>query len=63
MAKSIVWIHLDLRKDFIPAVKERIEHLLKENVIITTGILKLEILGGTKTEREFQRLNLVVNPQ
>ena len=45
-----------LRKDFIPEVKDRIDHLLKENVIITTGIVKLEILGGTKTQNEFQRL-------
>jgi len=30
--------------------------LLKENVIITTGIVKLEILGGTKTQNEFERL-------
>ena len=45
-----------LRKDFVPEVKDRIDHLLKENVIITTGIVKLELLGGTKTQKEFQRL-------
>ena len=33
-----------LRKDFMPEVKDRIDHLLKENAIITTGIIKLEIL-------------------
>lgn len=45
-----------LRKDFIPEVKDQIDHLLKENAIITTGIIKLEILGGTRTQKEFQRL-------
>jgi len=45
-----------LRKDFMPEVKDRIDHLLKENAIITTGIVKLEILGGTRTQKEFQRL-------
>ena len=45
-----------LRKDFIPEVKDRIDYLLKENAIITTGIIKLELLGGTKTQNEFQRL-------
>jgi len=45
-----------LRKDFMPEVKDRIDYLLKENAIITTGIVKLEILGGTKTQNEFQRL-------
>jgi len=45
-----------LRKDFMAEVKDRIDYLLKENAIITTGIVKLEILGGTKTQKEFQRL-------
>ena len=45
-----------LRKDFMPEVKDRIDYLLKENAIITTGMVKLEILGGTKTQKEFQRL-------
>jgi len=45
-----------LRKDFMPEVKDRIDYLLKENAIITTGIVKLEILGGTKTQNEFERL-------
>lgn len=55
LVDTSAWI-LALRKNFIPAVKERIDHLLKENAIITTGMVKLEILGGTKTETEFRRL-------
>ena len=55
LVETSAWI-LALRKDFVPAVKDRIDHLLKENATITTGIIKLEILGGTKTNREFQRL-------
>jgi predicted nucleic acid-binding protein len=55
LVDTSAWI-LALRKDFVPAAKERLDHLLKENVIITTGMVKLEILGGTKTEIEFQRL-------
>ena len=49
------WL-LALKKNYVPLVKDRIDDLLKENAIITTGIVKLEILGGTKTEEEFQRL-------
>jgi predicted nucleic acid-binding protein len=45
-----------LRKDFFPAVKDRIDGLLREDVLLTTGIVKLELLGGTKTEKEFRRL-------
>jgi hypothetical protein len=51
------WL-LVLRKDFIPKVKDRIDHLLKEDVIVTTGIIRLELLSGTKTEKEFQRLKI-----
>jgi predicted nucleic acid-binding protein len=49
------WL-LALRKNFLPIAKDRIDHLLKEDVVITTGMIKLELLGGTKTEIEFQRL-------
>ena len=49
------WL-LALTPTFLPAVKERIDHLLKEDVVIITGMVKLELLGGTKTKSEFQRL-------
>ena len=55
LVDTSAWI-LALRKDFDPEVKGRIDHLLKEETIITTGIVKLEILGGTKNESEFIRL-------
>jgi predicted nucleic acid-binding protein len=45
-----------LKKDFIPAAKNRISDLLNENAVITTGIIKLELIGGTRTKTEFQRL-------
>jgi hypothetical protein len=55
LVDTSAWL-LALRKDFMPAVKNRIDHLLKEDAIITTGIIKLELLGGTKTQSEFRRL-------
>jgi len=30
--------------------------LLRDGVVITTGIIKLEIIGGARTQNEFQRL-------
>jgi hypothetical protein len=57
LVDTSAWI-LALRKDFLPDVKDRVEYLLKENSIITTGMIKLEILGATKRENEFQRLKL-----
>jgi len=45
-----------LKKDFVPEVKNRIALLLKNDAVVTTGIIKLEIISGARTEKEFQRL-------
>jgi predicted nucleic acid-binding protein len=55
LVDTSVWI-LALRKDFLPDAKNRIAYLLKENAIITSGMIKLELLGSTREEKEFQRL-------
>jgi hypothetical protein len=57
LVDTSVWI-LALRKDFLPGVKDRVAYLLKENAIITVGMIKLELLGGTREEEEFQRLKI-----
>ncbi len=55
LVDTSAWI-MALRKDFLPVLKDRIEHLLTENAIVTIELVKLELLGSTKTEKEFQRL-------
>jgi predicted nucleic acid-binding protein len=55
LVDTSVWI-LALRKDFVSDVKDRIDHLLRENAIVTTGIIMVEILSGAKTKKEFRRL-------
>ncbi len=45
-----------LRKDFIPEIKDRLDQLLEADLVITAGIIKLEILGGTRREKEFKLL-------
>ena len=45
-----------LRKDFHPSVKDRIETILLESDVAINGLIKLELLGGTKTEKEYKRL-------
>ena len=55
LVDTSVWIFA-LRKQFIPSIKDRVSHLLREHVVLTNGMIKLEILGGAKTEKEFQRL-------
>ncbi len=55
LVDTSAWV-LALRKTFFPSLKDRIDFLLKENAIITSEIIKLELLGGTKTERDFRHL-------
>jgi predicted nucleic acid-binding protein len=57
LVDTSAWLYA-LRKEFNPAIKDRLDHLLKENRVLTAGIIKLEILGGTKSEIEFQRLKI-----
>jgi len=49
------WI-LALRRSFVPEVRDRIDRILRDDEVLTTGIIKLEILGGAKTEAEYKRL-------
>ncbi len=55
LVDTSAWIFV-LRKDFVPQIKDRVDSLLKENIILTTGIIKLELLGGTRTREEYLRL-------
>ena len=45
-----------LKKDFHPVIKERIEQLLVESDVAICGMIALELLGGTKSEKEYLRL-------
>jgi predicted nucleic acid-binding protein len=45
-----------LRKDFLPEIKDRLDFLLKENLVLTTDIIKLELLAGTRNKTEYDRL-------
>lgn len=51
------WIFA-LRKKYHPKIKDRIDQLLKENTIAIVPIIKLELLAGTRTEKEFSRLKM-----
>jgi hypothetical protein len=50
-----VWIFA-LRKNSISEIRDRVNTLLAVNAVAIVGIIKLELLGGVKTEDEFQRL-------
>ena len=55
LVDTSVWIFA-LKKNFHPQIKERVETLLRENIVVTLGLIRLELLGGAKTEKEFRRL-------
>jgi predicted nucleic acid-binding protein len=50
-----VWI-LALRKSPSPEAKSEVEHLLAENRVAIAPMIRLELLGGTKSLGEFSRL-------
>ena len=52
---SSAWLFA-LKKNFHPAIKERIELILVESDVAINGIIGLELLGGTKSEKEYDRL-------
>ena len=50
-----IWIPV-LRKNPVESLKERIKHLLQENVVAVMPIISVELLGGAKNEMDFERL-------
>ncbi len=55
LVDTSVWIYA-LRKAFVPEIKSYVERMIDEGQIVTIPIIKLELLAGTKTKREFSRL-------
>ncbi|MDA8324859.1 MAG: PIN domain nuclease [Nitrospiraceae bacterium] len=45
-----------LQKNFHPLVKKRIEEILTESEVAIIGVIELELLGGARTEKEYDRL-------
>jgi predicted nucleic acid-binding protein len=45
-----------LKKEFHPVIKQKIEKLLVESDVAICGMIVLELLGGTKSEKEYLRL-------
>lgn len=56
LVDTSAWIFA-LKKRPNPAIKGRIEELLREDLIITIPMITLELLGGVKTERDYERLH------
>jgi predicted nucleic acid-binding protein len=52
-----VWI-LALRKKFDQKIKSYVKELLDEDKIVINPIIKIELLSGTKTKKEFSKLKM-----
>jgi predicted nucleic acid-binding protein len=55
LVDSSAWIFA-LRRDGIEHIRRRVDRLLEENRVATCGLIVCELLGGTKTPKEFDRL-------
>ncbi len=55
LVDTSVWV-LALRRDALEPVKTRLASLLESDAVVIADIVKLELLGGAKTEKEFTRL-------
>lgn len=50
-----VWLFA-LRRDFHPVIKERVEKMLVTDKVAINGIVQIELLGGAKSQKEYDRL-------
>ena len=60
LVDTSAWIFA-LRKNPFIKLKSRIDHLLEIDNVFTLGMIRLELLGGTKTKEEFDRLKNRLN--
>jgi predicted nucleic acid-binding protein len=58
LIESSAWIFV-LRVKPVEPLRRRIDELLQQGVVATTGMVRLELLGGAKTRAEFDRLAFV----
>ena len=55
LVDTSVWI-LALRKSPLISVRDEVAHLLAENRVAIVPMVRLELLGGTRSSDEFERL-------
>jgi len=55
LVDTSAWIFALKKNPFLP-LKEKIDLLLRDELILAFGMIKLELLGGAKSEKEFTRL-------
>ncbi|MBI5149789.1 MAG: PIN domain nuclease [Candidatus Omnitrophica bacterium] len=56
LVDTSAWIEA-LRPSGSKGIKEKVDVLLGEDCVATSGIIKLELLSGTRTEKEYHELS------
>ena len=55
LVDSSAWIFALRPRPFQP-IRRRVDELLAEDRIVITGVVELELLGGVRSERQFEEL-------
>ena len=55
LVDTSAWIFA-LKSESAQEIRDRIGQIISDEELFTTGIIKLELLSGTKTQKEFDRL-------
>jgi len=55
LVDTSIWI-ASLNREGPSAIKSRLDRLLEENLIATNQMIRLELLAGTRSQEEFNRL-------
>lgn len=55
LVDTSAWI-FSLKSEGPQEIRDRIGQIISDEELFTTGIIKLELLSGTKTQKEFDRL-------
>jgi predicted nucleic acid-binding protein len=55
LVDSSAWIFALRPRAFQP-IRRRVDELLAENRVVITGVVELELLGGVRSERQFEEL-------
>ena len=56
LVDTSVWLEVLPPGRGTPALRERIDGLLSADRVATTGMIRLELLGGTRSQEEWERL-------
>ena len=56
LVDTSAWLEVLRPGSVVPGLVERVDTLLAADAVATAGVVRLELLGGTRTESEYRRL-------